>query len=120
MPTALTEMRRGDTPAWDLAVVQDDGSPLDLSGWTIYFTAKRTITDPDPGVFQLTNGSGVTITDAAGGLATIQPRRADTSTILDEPRLIWDVQLSKAGAPDQTFTVISGELLIRRDVTRAP
>ena len=119
-------MRRGDTPIWDLAVVGRDGAPFDLTGYTVYFTAKRSLSDPDPGVFQLTNGAGITITDAAGGLAQIQPRRADTSALTEDTTLLVDVQVSQAGAPDQTFTVWPhpddwpGELRIVRDVTRAP
>jgi hypothetical protein len=117
--TTLT-MTRGDTPQWALAVVDADGAPFDLTGYTLYFTAKVALSDADPGVFQLTSGAGITVTNAAGGLATIQPRRADTSGLTDDARLFYDVQLSQAGAPDQTFTVDRGTLIITRDVTRAP
>lgn len=113
-------MYRGDTPQWALAVTDAAGAPFDLTGYDLYFTAKRLITDADPGVFQLAVGAGITVTNAAGGLATIQPRRADTSALTDDARLFYDVQLSQAGAPDQTFTVDRGELVITRDVTRQP
>lgn len=119
-------MRRGDTPLWDVAVTNPDGTPFDLTGYVAYFTAKRSLADADPGVFQLTIGGGVTITSAAGGLLTIQPRRADTNTLTEDTRLFVDVQISESGAPDQTFTVWPsdddwpGELIIYRDVTRAP
>lgn len=119
-------MRRGDTPIWDVAVVNADGSPFDLTGYTAYFTAKRAITDPDPGVFQLTLGAGITFTNAAGGLLAIQPRRADTSGLTEDARLFIDVQISQIAAPSQTFTIWPsaddwpGELIITRDVTRAP
>lgn len=118
-------MRRGDTPVWELAVVEEDGSPFDLTGCTLYFTAKLLITDADPGLFQLTNGAGITVTDAAGGLATIQPARADTSGLNQDTKLFVDVQVSRA-APAETFTVwpladdYPGELWVYRDVTRAP
>jgi hypothetical protein len=120
-------MRRGDTPIWDLAVVQSDGSPFNLTGCTVYFTAKLVITDADPGVFQLSSATaGVTITNAAGGLATIQPARGDTNTLTENTRLYVDVQVSRPGPPAETFTVwpteddYPGELIIVRDVTRAP
>ena len=113
-------MTRGDTPEWALTVVAADGSPFDLTDYEVYFTAKRLLTDADPGVFQLTVGAGVTVTDAAGGLATIQPRRGDTNTLTEDVRLFYDVQLSQEASPDQTFTVDSGTLVITRDVTRAP
>lgn len=115
--TQLT-MRRGDTPIWDLAVTEN-GSPFPLSGATLYFTAKVSLDDADPGLFQLTNGSGISITDAAGGLATIQPRRGDTNTLTADWNGFWDVQVSIAGS-SETHTVLSGTLIIARDVTRAP
>lgn len=120
------KMKRGDTPIWDVAVTTPDGAPFDLTGYTPWFTAKRAIEDADPGVFQLTTGAGITVTDAAGGLLSIQPRRADTSGLSQDVKLIVDVQLSQDAAPDQTFTVWPsdddwpGELLVIRDVTREP
>lgn len=119
-------MRRGDTPIWELAVTDADGSPFDLTGCTLYFTAKLLITDADPGLFQLTTGDGITVTDAAGGIATVQPARADTSGLTQDTKLFVDVQVSRPGAPDETFTVwppeddYPGELWVVRDVTRAP
>jgi hypothetical protein len=120
-------MRRGDTAGWNLAVVDTTGAPFDLTGYTLWFTAKRAITDADAdAVFQLTNGAGITVTNAAGGLAAITPRRADTSSLTEDVRLYVDVQLSSVGAPDETDTVWPsdddwpGELVISRDVTRQP
>lgn len=112
------EMRRGDTPIWELAVTED-GAAFNLTGATLYFTAKLALDDADPGVFQLTNSAGITITDAAAGEAEIQPRRADTNALTSDVTLFWDVQVSIAGS-SETFTVLNGTLVIRRDVTRAP
>lgn len=111
------EMYRGDTPAWDL-VVTLDGVPFNLTGATLYFTAKQGLSDADPGLFQLTNGAGITVTSAADGEATIRPRRADTSSLTSDVQAFWDVQLSIAGSAE-AYTIASGTLLIRRDVTRA-
>lgn len=115
---AQLTMRRGDTPIWDLAVTED-GDPFDLTGATLYFTAKASLDDADPGLFQLTNGAGITITDAAGGEAEIQPRRSDTNTLTADWAGFYDVQVSIAATSD-TYTVDNGTLTIQRDVTRAP
>ena len=119
MATQL-EMRRGDTPLWDLAVVDADGDPLDLSGWTVRMTAKTSVDQPDAdAVFQLSTVDGtIVVTDAAGGLATMQPARDDTSGLTADTACFWDVQIARDGAPDETFTVASGTLLIVRDITR--
>jgi hypothetical protein len=124
MPEALMTMTRGDTPVWEMTVYDDTGAPFDLTGYTAYFTAKRTFTEADPGVFQLSTVNGaITYPNAAGGVMRIQPRRVDTDTLTEDTSVIWDVQISLN--PDTTFTVDSWErlgkpLLIRRDVTRAP
>lgn len=127
-PPTLT-MRRGDTSGWSALAVQPDGSPLDLTGYTLWFTAKRAIADTDAqAVFQLTNGAGITITDAAAGAFAINPRRADTSSLTEDVRLYVDVQASKD--PESTDTLWPPEddngnwqpgiLIISRDITRQP
>ena len=119
MSTRL-EMRRGDTPIWDLAVLDDDGAAFNLTGYTIRMTAKRSIDDADvDAVFQLSTTAGtITVTSAAGGLAEMQPDREATNTLATDVNLVWDVQVAKDGAPDETFTVADGTLIVRRDVTR--
>lgn len=114
-------MRRGDTPPWDITVTEADGTPFNLSGWTIRMTAKRDPGDSDAdAVFQLSTAAGtITITDAAGGLATAQPLRASTNTLTTDLTVFWDVQVAKDGSPDETYTVDNGTLLIQRDITRA-
>lgn len=119
MSTRL-EMRRGDTPVWELAVTDEDGAPLNLTGYTIRMTAKTSIDQPDAdAVFQLSTVDGtITVTDAAGGLAEMQPTRGDTNTLTVDTNCVWDVQIARDGTPDETFTVADGTLIIRRDVTR--
>lgn len=123
MPEPLETMRRGDTPVWELTVYDDDGNPFDLTGWEAYFTAKRLITDPDPGLFQLSTANGaITYPNPGGGVMRIQPRRADTASLTEDTPVLWDVQISQGTT---TYTVDSSDirgksLLIKRDVTRAP
>jgi hypothetical protein len=113
-------MRRGDTPVWELTVIDEDGAAFNLSGYTIRMTAKTSIDQADAdAVFQLSTVDGtITITNAAGGLAEMQPERDSTNTLTVDTSCVWDVQIAKDGTPDETFTVADGTLLIRRDVTR--
>lgn len=39
--------RRGDTKSFDFEFTNDDGDPVDLSGWTIVFALKENRNDPD-------------------------------------------------------------------------
>lgn len=116
--TTLT-MSRGDTASWDLAVLDRAGAPLNLTGWSIYATFKRSLDEPDPGFAQLTIGSGITVTNAAGGQAVLAFTRAQTNTLVENTVLLFDIQLSTA-VPETTSTVLSGILVINRDATRAP
>lgn len=79
-------MTRLRTATWALAVTQVDGvTPLDLSGKTLWFFAKNYLTDSDAAAVIRKNSGGVggiTITNAALGLATLEIDPADTSGVL--------------------------------------
>lgn len=120
--SALPAMFRGDTPIWQTTVTnKSDGTAFNLTGWTARMTAKRNKTDSDAdAVFQLSTVAGtVTFPDgAAAGVLQSQPEREDTSDLTTELTLFWDIQIAKDGSPDQTFTVDSGTLQVRFDITR--
>ena len=82
-PTDL-RVTRGTTRTFDIAAKRynPDGSelgPLNLTGATIRFMAKRRYEDDDSkAVLDYAIGSGITVTNAAGGLATLKISAADT------------------------------------------
>lgn len=122
MATEQIVMRRGDTPEWDIEIFEADGTtPFDLTGCTVWLTAKRLITDADAdAIFQLTTTAGtITITDAANGECTAQPLAAQTSSLTTDIQGLFDVQVRTAGSPGNTYTVLNGQILIQRDITRA-
>lgn len=118
--STLPPMKRGDTPKWEIAVLDEDGAPLNLSGWTIRMTAKRSVTDTDAeAVFQLSTVDGtITLINAAGGIAQAQPLRSSTNTLTEDLTVSWDVQIARDVPTEETYTVDSGTLLIARDITR--
>lgn len=121
MASPPTQLRRGDTPIWDLAVLDTTGAPLNLTGYTIRMTAKTDIDDTDAeAVFQLSTVSGeIVVTNAAGGLATIQPLRSSTDTLTTDITVYCDVQIAEDASPDVTYTVVpTWAMRIVRDVTR--
>lgn len=116
-----TQLRRGDTPLWDLAVLDTDGAPLNLTGYTIRMTAKSDLDDADvDAVFRLSTTTGeIVITNAAAGLATIRPLRSSTSSLTTDSVVYCDVQIADDGSPDVTYTVVpTWAMRIVRDVTR--
>jgi hypothetical protein len=93
--------------------------PLDLAGKVLWFTAKRRLTDIDAvAVFQKSStGGGITVTNAPGGLASIDVLHEDTIGLSSraDTTLHWDVQVV-AGVDVKTLD--EGTWLIRVDVTQ--
>jgi hypothetical protein len=115
---ATLKTYRGDTRTFSLTVKRQN-LPVDLGGCLLTFTAKRAIADADAAaVVQKAIGSGLTVTDEAGGLAEFTVESADTDGLTTVPvTLEWDVQLVEA---DGTVTTVArGQWQILADVTRA-
>lgn len=119
VPFVQLEMVRGDTPVWELAVTDKNGAPYDISGSTIWMTAKNNIDDTDlAAIFQLSTTTGeITLTTPLSGLAQIIPTAAATSGLTADAQLYYDIQVRTPA--NRTFTVVKGTLIVSRDVTRA-
>lgn len=97
-----------------------DGLPADITGGTLRFTAKWNDSDPDASAVialtSLTSG-GITIDNAALGLATIEiPSAATTTLPYSLVNLTYDVQYTTSLG--KIKTVMRGGLSILPDVTR--
>ncbi len=118
MNTRLT-ITRGDTKRFDLTVTDElTGAAIDLTGATMWFTVKRSRSEPDSvKQFQKTTSDGITIASGSSGTATLIIAPADSAS-MDPARLyVWDLQIkSSTGA---IYTVDSGPLAVLGDVTRA-
>lgn len=117
-------MTRGDSAVFEVAVAipatayDQVPTPVDITGATIWFTAKRRLADADgSAVIAKVTPSGVVITSAAGGLAEVRLAAADTASLEAPTTLHYDVQVRDATG--QTRTVDAGLLVIQADVTRA-
>lgn len=93
------------------------GDPYDLSGCSLYFTAKRRFTDDDSAaIFQKSVGSGITITSAAQGLFVVAIGSDDTISVEKvKTILVWDLELHDSAG--KIYTIASGNLVINPDVT---
>ena len=111
------EMTRGDTQAYDIAVTDPaTGNPIDLNGKTLAFMAKRSVSDANANaVISKGIGTGITVTNAVGGLATLTIDLVDTSALVETTQLAYDLQLNNGG---QVFTIANGYLLVRADTNR--
>lgn len=110
-------MVRGDTLIFDVAVVDKAGAPVNITGKTLIFTVKARYSDADNAAIaqKKTPSSGITITNGAGGLATVTLQPADTRNLTDQwQTLVWDLQLVDG---TNVYTVASGTLQVTPDVT---
>ena len=99
----------------NVAVTQD-GSPFDLTGCQLFFTAKLAAADLDADAkLSLSEADAIDIPDPAAGLARLIVPASLTAS-LDPGPLYYDFQLvSDTGF---VFTVASGILTILPDITR--
>ena len=114
--SADMQMIRGDTYGRTFIVFQD-GQYFDLSNCTVRMTFKWSFDDTDGDAFLiLTEGSGITVTDAENGTFTFQIEPGDTSSL--PPRkveLLFDAQVTDAQS--NVYTVAYGKLIIIPDVS---
>lgn len=119
-------MYRGDSLVLGLTVTQKNGTiiaPVDLTGSTIWMTAKRTASDPDnKAVFQITNPTDIQIDgDPTAGKATIiVPGAATVGLVFSNEAnrivLLYDIQVkTQTGI---VATVATGRLSIDQDLTQ--
>jgi hypothetical protein len=110
------EMWRGDTEVFDAAITVS-GVPVNITGCSLKFTAKRSLQDLDAdAVFQLTTPAEIVITNGPGGLCQINVASLDTSALIVPTLCYCDLQL--VDLLGNVSTTTTGTLLIKIDVTR--
>jgi hypothetical protein len=106
------EMTRLKTGVWFLTVLQADGvTPQDLTGSTVWFHAvveSLVIDKSSP-------SSGITITNAAGGLATLQIEPGDTSSVPNTGIHSGDCELTLQSG-SENYELARGTLTILENV----
>lgn len=104
---------RGDTKTFTLTFKDSDGNAKDISGATIFFTAKQEVSDSDEdAVIHVTQS---THTDAAGGKSSLTLSPTDTD--ITPARYHYDFQLVESD--DSVTTLVVDKLNILADITRS-
>lgn len=105
------EVFRGDDFSVQLVFTDTDQNVIDITGWTIFFTAKKRREDPD-------DAAVLTITaapsDPLNGIALITKDHTYTDALLGT--YYYDFQYKKADNTVQTIT--SGSITFNPDITR--
>jgi hypothetical protein len=111
-------MYRGDSAVFNFSLKLANGDPLDPTGGSLWFTGKTTRYYEDTSAtFQKTLLDGITIVDGPTGSVSVTLDPEDTETMYAPNVIYWDLQFATAGGG--ISTLISGELLIKPDVTRS-
>jgi len=105
-------LQYGSRRILDVAVTDDAGDAIDVTGSAFHFTVKADwLTDDADAVISLSVGDGIEVTGAAGGLAEITINEADWSSIANEPaQFIYG--LSERDSSDRVWRLATGTLLV--------
>lgn len=117
-PNSVHSIVRGDSYELDIPVIErETGDPLDITGTSFWFTAKRSLFDDDAdAVIAKDMTDGIAIIDGPGGRARVFIEPADTDSLTKRTVLRYDVQWKDAD--DAVYTIDAGDLVVELDVTR--
>lgn len=100
------EMVQGDTVALDFSIVDAAGDAVDLTGATVRWQMSRSV--QATAILSKSVGSGITVTNAAGGLFTVDLAPADTVDLAGT--FYYEAEIIDAS--DNVSTVRTGQIKI--------
>lgn len=106
---------QGKTWSADLGVTnKSTGSAWSLSGGTLVFSCRWT-PRTDPVIFTCSAGDGITVTNAAGGLFTLEIAGSKTAVLPNYPlTLYYEIDLTDSSA--RPWNIMSGNLVVTPSV----
>ncbi len=107
---------RGDDKYYVLTFTDSEGVAIDISTWIVFFTAKQDIDDDDDHALIKKNvgpGQSEAHTDPTHGKTQIHLTHTNTNMVGNK---YYDIQIKKP--TDIIFTVITGVLTFKEDITR--
>jgi hypothetical protein len=112
------QVARGDTVVFDATITRPPGGPpVDLTGAELACTGRRDLEEAAASyVFRVETGSGISVTNAAGGQCRVTIPAAATAQLVDWPALYVDLELTEADG--RVSTPLRGRLILTPDVSR--
>lgn len=102
---------QGDCKFYILNFTDENDVPIDISDWTIYFTAKEKMADTDNDA--VIKKDIVTHSDPTKGISQITLNSTDTNRT---GNYYYDIQIKKAD--DTVITILKGKITFENDITR--
>jgi hypothetical protein len=103
---------RGDDLSFKLNFADTEGVPIDITGWTIFFTLKLNKDDSDSEA--LVSKTITTIPDPASGTITVVIPHTEVDDLTGP--YYYDFQYKDAS--DNVRTITSGAVTFEKDITR--
>lgn len=111
----LNPLYRGDTREYALTFTDSNGDPINIDGWTIYFTLKKNERDTDD---EAALKKDTTEHEPEVGKTKFTLTPSNTND-LKPAKYFYDIQVKKKdGDKDVIVTVVKGNLEILTDITR--
>lgn len=114
MTNKSLDVIRGDDKYYVVNIKDGAGLPIDITGWTIFLTIKDDVSvNDEDSIIAKTISEHI---DPINGKSKIHLTNAETNHV---GVYYYDVQVKKPnGAEDDIFTVLSGEIEFKQDVTQ--
>lgn len=103
---------RGDSWSRTINFKNQAGSPIDITGWEIFFTVKTALSDTDTNAVLQKNITSHT--DPLNGLSAISFTAAETNNV--SGKYHYDIQVKKSDGTIKTY--LYGEITFLEDSTR--
>lgn len=105
---------QGTTTPFNLALTNDDASPVDLSGYTAKMQARSSVTSGSVQLEASSEKGNLTINGPAGTIAIVFT--ADETAAISSSKLVYDLELISGGG--QVSRLVYGEITVSKEVTR--
>jgi len=101
---------RGDTKVYTIQFKDGNSNPINITGWTVFFTVKRNLKDTDTDA--LIKKTITTHTDVTNGVSEISLSPTDTNYV---GNFYFDIQVKQTDSSIHTIAIGTAEFI--RDVT---
>ena len=112
-PNEITlEIKKGATESYEIQILDEDKSPIDITGWTIFFTIKKKKSDTDDQA--VISKTITTFDDPTSGIASVTLTSTETYNL--DGTYFYDFQFKdNVGS---VSTIVAGGITFLEDITR--
>lgn len=121
MPSSsLYSAVRGRVASWEYPVLDENGDPVDLTGFSFEYALKRNASDSDSAAVMilLSLSGNIRVTDPQSGVVRVEIREGDWSRLTGAGPWSLQYELLGVSPSDRRYAVAKGVLNVTGDVAR--